>query len=635
MSTAPAEPDLRQTLARVWANKPGLVGALGQVNHKTIGVRYMVTALAFFVVGGLEALVIRAQLASPNAGLVSPELYNQLFTMHGSTMMFLFVVPFLEGLAIYLVPLMIGTRDMAFPRLNAFGYWVYLFAGLALHVGLLAGVAPDAGWFNYPPLSGPGYSLGPHIDYWVATITLLEVAALAAAVELIVTILRQRAPGMTLSRMPLFVWSALVMAFMIVFAMPPLVVTSLFLGLDRFAGMHFFNVAAGGEPLLWQHLFWFFGHPDVYIMLVPVQGAVSMIVPAFARRPLAGYRWAVLSLVAIGFVSFGLWVHHMYAAGLPVLGTSFFAGASMMITIPSAVLIFAWILTLWRGRLRLELPLLFVIGFLVLLILGGITGIMLASQPFDTQVHDTYFVVAHFHYVLFGGVVFPIFAAIYYWFPKVTGRMLGKRLGHAHFWLFLVGFKITFFPMHLLGFDGMPRRVYTYLPGLGWESNNLLATIGAFILALGALAFTINFFASLLGGRRAGDDPWQAGTLEWATASPPPIYNFAALPAVDDLEPRWTEGPDPRPRPVASVAFDAPGDVRREVLATTALDARPEHRVPLPASSLWPLALAASVTLAFVGAMTHLGLVVVGAALSALALVGWFRQANPAPEAPR
>ncbi|MDQ3032043.1 MAG: cytochrome c oxidase subunit I [Myxococcota bacterium] len=616
-----APPDaLERALRETWSQPRGIIAFLTNVNHRAVGTRFMVTAFVFFLLGGIEALIMRVQLASPSADVIGPETYDQLFTMHGSTMMFLFAVPFLEGLAIYVVPLMIGTRDMAFPRLNAFGYWVYLIAGVALHVALLAGLAPNAGWFNYVPLAGPSYSPGVNIDYWVTMVTFIEVSALAAAVELIVTILKQRAPGMALHRMPVFVWAMLITALMIVFAMPPLIVTSLMLGLDRLAGTHFFHALAGGEPLLWQHLFWFFGHPDVYIMLVPALGIVSAIVPASVRRPLAGYGLVTGSLVAIGIISFGLWVHHMYAAGLPLLGMSFFAAASMMITVPTSIILVSWIYTIAKGRPRFDTAFLFVLGFVATFILGGITGIMVASVPLDWQVHDTFFVVAHFHYVLIGGVVFPIFGALHFWFPKVTGRVLGERLGKASFWTIFVGFHGAFFPMHVLGLLGMPRRVYTYLPGLGWEALNLFVTVCAFVLGLGVLLVLINIVAALLSRERAGADPWHAPTLEWATSSPPPLYNFAHIPVVRSREPLWHDAL--RGRSI-SVPIDDPHDVRREVLVTSMLDAAPESRLALPGPSMWPALLAFTLAAGLLGAIVDLVFVPIGGVLAALVLVGW------------
>jgi cytochrome c oxidase subunit I+III len=616
-----------ERLEQTWGTWPGLAGWLAAVNHRTIGTRYMVTAFIFFLVAGVEALIMRVQLSVAGLEIIHPDTYNQLFTMHGTTMMFLFLVPFLEGLGIYLVPLMIGARDMVFPRLNAFGYWVYLVSGVMLHWSLLTGTAPDSGWFNYPPLSGIGFNPGPNIDYWVTLITFLEVAALVAAVELIVTVFMQRAPGMSLNRMPLFVWAMLVTAFMIVFAMPPLVVASMMLGLDRFVGTHFFNVAAGGDPLLWQHLFWFFGHPDVYIMLVPALGITAAIVPVFARRPIAGYTLLVVSLVAIGFLSFGLWVHHMYAVGLPIMGMNFFVAASMMIIVPSGVQILAWIVTIWRGALVIRTPFLYAVAFIVLFILGGITGIMVASAPFDWQVHDTFFIVGHFHYVLVGAVVFPVFAAISYWFPKVTGRMLDETVGRAAFWVIFVSFHLTFFPMHILGFQGMPRRVYTYLPGLQWDPLNLVVTIGAFLMAAGVMIFLANLLISARAGEPAGDNPWGADTLEWATTSPPPMYNFRRIPVVRSGNPLW-DGRDPQ-APMRDPAFawreamaDAPHG-RRQTIATTAMDAVPDHELVLPSPSLWPLWTAMGLSVGFVGVMVHWSLLFVGGVLAVAGLVGW------------
>jgi cytochrome c oxidase subunit I+III len=424
------------------------------------------------------------------------------------------------------------------------------------------------------------------------------------------------------------VWSVLVMAFMIVFAMPALVAASLMLALDRLVGTHFFNAAAGGDPLLWQHLFWFFGHPDVYIMLVPAMGVVSTLVPVFARRPIAGYRLLVMSLIALGFISFGLWVHHMYATGLPVLGLSFFAAASIMVTIPSAIQIFSWITTIWRGRVVINTAFLFILGFLVLFILGGITGIMVASTPFDWQAHDTFFVVAHFHYVLVGGVVFPLFASIYYWFPKVSGRMLGERLGRWNFWLTFIGFNILFFPMHILGFQGMPRRIYTYLPEVEWDGLNLLATVGGFIMAVGTLVLMVNVWLSLLRGKRAGDNPWGADTLEWATSSPPRNYNFELIPAVYGRHPLWDEkGPfvedEGDPTLAWRRALKEPAGDKRETPATLALDATPDYQLELPGPTVWPLWLALALTCVFLGAMVHPALMGAGAVLTVVALVGW------------
>jgi len=449
-------------LERAWRDKPGLLGWLKTNDHKRIGKRFIVTAFLFFLAAGLASAVMRAQLAFPDSHLVGPDLYNQLFTMHGTTMMFIFAVPVMQGMAIYLVPLMVGTRNTAFPRMTACAYWLYLLGALSLWFGFAINTGADAGWFAYVPLAGPEYGTGKRMDLWNNLINLTEAMGLMVAVDVSTVILKMRAPGMSLRRMPIFVWSALVTSLMIIFAMPSVMLAANLAQFDRMFGTHFFNPAEGGDVLVWQHLFWFFGHPEVYFIFIPGLGFISTIIPTFARRPLFGHTAVVLSMIATGFLAFGLWVHHMFATNLPELGKSFFTAMSMMIAIPTAVQIFCWIATLWTGRINVRAPLLFVLGFFFILVLGGMTGIMVGSVPFDLQVHDSYFVVAHLHYVLLGGAVFPLFGAFFYWFPKFTGRMLGERLGRWQFWLFFVGFNVAFFPMHLLGLEGMPRRIYTY-----------------------------------------------------------------------------------------------------------------------------------------------------------------------------
>jgi len=609
--------ELRARLARTWGTRAGLLGALSTVDHKIIGRRYILTAFMFLGLGGLLAMVMRAQLARPEAGLLGPDLYNQIFTMHGTTMMFLFGVPVMEAFGVFLVPLMLGTRNIAFPRLNAFSYWVYLFGGLMIWFAFALNVGADAGWFAYVPLAGPEYGPGKRVDFWAQMITFTEVAALAVSVEIIVTTFKQRAPGMTLDRIPIFVWAQLVTAFAVVFAMPAVMIASSMLIMDRLIGTHFFNPAEGGDPLLWQHLFWFFGHPEVYIIFLPATGFVSMIVATFSRRPIFGYLPVVLALIATGFLSFGLWVHHMFATGLPQLGASFFTASSMMIAIPSGVQIFCWIATLWAGRPVFATPLLFVIGFVVIFVLGGLTGVMVSSVPIDLQVHDSYFVVAHFHYVLIGGAVFPLIGATYYWFPKVTGRMMSERIGRWHFALAFIGFNLAFFPMHILGLAGMPRRVYTYIPETGWGGLNLLSSLGAALFFASFVIMAVNAGISLRRGQPAGDNPWGASTLEWATTSPPPPHNFDRIPLVRSRDPLWAEREGLGAATGLAIGY-------RELLVTTVTHARPDLRETSPQPSIWPLVSALAVGATFIGSIFTPWAVVWGALPVTVALVGWF-----------
>jgi cytochrome c oxidase subunit I+III len=616
MTETAVDPREHEALDRVWRDRTGFWGWLTSTDHKSIGKRYIITAFVFFLLGGINAALMRVQLARPENGLIGPDRYNQIFTVHGTTMMFLFAVPVMTAMGLYFVPLMIGARNVAFPRLNAYGYWVYLIGGTFLYVSLLLNTGPDTGWFSYVPLAGPGFSPGKRVDTWAQTVTFTEIAGLIAAVELIVTIFKNRAPGMSLNRMPLFVWAMLVMAFMILFAMPWVATASMFLAMDRLIGTHIFNPAEGGDALLWQHLFWFFGHPEVYIIFVPALGMVSEIVSTFTRRPVFGYPAMVLSLIATGFLSFGLWVHHMFVTGIPELGESFFTAASFMIAIPTGIQIFCWIATIWAGRPRLTVPFLFILGFVVTFIIGGFTGVMMASVPYDQQVHDTYFIVAHLHYVLLGGGVFPLFGAFYFWYPKITGRLLSETLGKWHFALWFIGVNLTFFPMHLLGLRGMPRRVYTYLPETGWGPLNLVATIGALVIATSVLLFLVNLARSLRRGEAAGENPWDAPTLEWDTSSPPPSYNFAYLPVVEGRSALWDRSAE------APVVTGLRSDMR-EVLVTTLLDAEPDHRHRHPQSTMWPLLAGVSTGVLFITLVYTPWGVVIGVVPLALSLIGW------------
>ncbi|HEX2726474.1 MAG TPA: cbb3-type cytochrome c oxidase subunit I, partial [Beijerinckiaceae bacterium] len=586
-------------------------------------------ALLFFLLAGLLALLMRSQLAVPQNRLVGPDLYNQLFTVHGTTMMFLFAVPAMEAVSVYLLPNMQAARDLPFPRLSAFSYWAYAIGGLIFFSSIFFGAAPDAGWFLYPPLSSE-YSPGIRSDFWLVGIGFIEISAIAGAIEIIVGVLRTRAPGMSLDKLPVFSWAMLVVAGMIVVAFPSIIIATLLLELERSLQLPFFQPQQGGDPVLWQHLFWFFGHPEVYIIFLPAAGMVSMIVPTLAQRALVGYRAVVLALIATGLLSFGLWVHHMFATGLPPLSLSFFTAMSMLIVIPSAVQVFCWIATIASGRLRLHTPALFILGFLVIFTLGGMTGVMVAVVPFDLQAHDTYFVVAHLHYVLIGGMVFPLVAAIYYWAPLVGRRALSERLGRWVFALMFIGTNVAFFPMHVTGLIGMPRRVYTYLPEMGWSGLNLASTIGAFMIAAGVLLLVIDLARNL---RPTDDDNagnvWKAGTLEWL---PSDVYGTRSIPIVASAYPLWADRGLPRAVEEGRYYLpDAPTG-GRETIVTSAVEATPQYVVRLSGpgwahflAAVFTAAMFVLLTLQFYGAALACGVVAFAA------VIRWLWELDPAP----
>lgn len=626
-----AKAALHERLESLWQSPRGLA-SLSTVNHTNIGRRYILTGFVYFLIAGMLAMLMRVQLARPNNNIIDAETYNQLFTMHGSTMMFLFAVPIMEAFSVYLLPKMIGARDLVFPRLSAFGYWCYLFGGLFLYSSFLVDAAPDGGWFMYVPLTSKAFTPEMSADFWLLGISFAEIAAVGGAVELIASILKTRTPGMTLNRMPLFAWYILVMAFMIAFGFPPLIMGSILLELERTFGFVFYEAALGGHPLLWQHLFWLFGHPEVYIMLMPAAGIISLIIQTFARRPMIGYAWIVLAAIGTGFISFGLWVHHMFAVGIPMLALSFFSAASMAVVIPNGIQVFAWIATLWRGRPVLSVPLLYIYGFFSIFVLGGLTGVMVAMVPFDWQAHDTHFIVAHMHYVLVGGVVFPLLAAFYYWFPFFSGRMNADTLGRVAFWVIFIGFNLTFLPMHFTGLFGLPRRTYTYPEALGVGDLNLWSTIGAFIMAAGFVVFVIDFILHYRYGRPAGRNPWQAGTLEWALSLPPSSYNFASQPAIRSRDPLWDQ-PDLIEK-IERGAFylGSPDTNHREMLGTSALDAKPEYVIRLSGPSWTPLLAALSLGLFFLGLLIKVFLLsALGLALALGFFIRWAWE-NPAPE---
>jgi cytochrome c oxidase subunit I+III len=611
-------------LERTWKEPSGLVGWLTTTDHKRIGILYFFTTLLFFGAGGVEALLMRTQLIGPNERVLSPEAYNQLFTMHGVTMIFLVVVPMSTGaFGNYLLPLMIGARDMAFPRMNAASYWIFVAAGIFVYTGLFIGSAPDAGWFDYVPLASKEFSPTIGIDFYALGLIFVGISTTIAAINFIVTIFKLRAPGMSLNRMPLFCYAFLAVSFALVFALPPLNTALVFLELDRLAGFHFYDIALGGEPLLWQHLFWIFGHPEVYIIILPAFGIATSIIPTFARRKMVAYPFVAIAEILVAFIGFGVWAHHMFAVGLATVTTVYFAAASLIIVIPSAIQLFAWITTLVTGRPRFATPLLWIVGFIVFFIVGGLSGIMFAAIPFDQQTTDTYFVVAHFHFVIFGAAMFPLLGGMYYWFPKVTGRMYHEGVGQASFWLSFAGAALTFFPMHIVGLLGMPRRVYTYPGGLGWSGYNLAETIGSYLLGAGLLLVLVNLGVSRFRGRPAGNDPWGGDTLEWSTTSPPPEYNYAVIPTVSSPYAMWdVEDREEDLRRLESGVLTL--EEGHETTATTVLDAELDEVLEMPSESWAPIALAAALAGLFALVLTEHYVAASGfLALSFLVLGAW------------
>ena len=626
LGDAEAEKRFKET----WSDITGPLALIQEINNIPIARRFIATGFSIFLVGGVLALLVRTQLVVPQNTFLDAESYNQVFTMHGTAMMFLFVIPFIEAIANYILPLQLGTRDLPFPRLTSLSYWTYLFGALFIGSSFLFGVAPNGGWFAYLPLTSKEFSPGLNIDFWDIGLSVAEVAAMGAAAEIMISILRMRAPGMSLNRMPIFAWAMLVTAFMIIFAFTPLIVGTTMLEFDRKGLTAFFKPEYGGEPLLWQHPVLGVRHPEVYIMFIPASGMVSHVVQTFSRRPLVGYPLVVLALLTTGFISFGLWVHHMYTTGLSPVALGYFAAASILIGIPAGIQVFSFVATIWTGRPVWKTPLLFAFGFLVTFVLGGLTGIMLGVVPFDWQAHDSYFVVAHFHYVLIGGVLFPLYAGLYYWIPKITGRMLNETIGKWNFWLMFIFFHITFFPMHIVGLLGMPRRIYTYPAGLGWEPYNLISTVGAFGFGAGATLILVNLLWSRMFGKEAGDNPYGSDTLEWSESSPPPDGQFMYVPVVRSRHPLWDqENLDPQDERTRRLLepMKARPHGWRGALVVSVLDARPLAivHVPKPTPWPWPFIMAVAFVLIFAGALLeNLWVFLVGAVLTAGSLVGWF-----------
>jgi cytochrome c oxidase subunit 1 len=635
--TAPPLAAPRPLILRRPKSTTGFWSWFTTIDHKKIAIMYGATALAFFVIGGIEALLIRLQLAGPNGTVLTASQYNTMFTMHGTTMVFLMGMPLAVAFGNYLIPLQIGARDVAFPRLNMFGYWVVLFGGLFIYSGFLFGGAPNGGWFGYAPLTSSPLSTGTlpghGPDFWVAGIVLLGIGSTSSAINFIVTILNMRAPGMTLMRMPVFTWMMLVVAFLTVFAMPIITSAMIMVFFDRNFDTNFFLASNGGDPLLYQHLFWLFGHPEVYILILPGMGIVSEVLPVFSRKPLFGYSVVVFSGIAIGFLGWGVWAHHMFATGLGPVAISAFGLSTMLIAIPTGVKIFNWLGTVYGGAVRLTTAMLFSLGFIAMFTLGGLSGVLHSIVPADTQQTDTYFVVAHFHYVLFGGLVFGLFSGFYYWWPKAFGRMLNERLGKLNFWTMLIGFNLTFFPMHIVGLIGMPRRTYTYESGYGWDTLNLLETIGAFVIALAVLMFLVNVIYTTRRGPIASSDPWDGRSLEWSIPSPPPAYNFAEIPHVEARDDWWhrkyTE--DAEGRLVRLPAGGAVDDAEAQVAVVDHADAG--HGIHMPSPSFYPLIVAAGLPfLGYAAVFLNPWFLVPGLVLILFGVYAWGLEPGTEPE---
>jgi cytochrome c oxidase subunit I+III len=598
----PPTPQAAERMARLeaqWQARPGVLGWLVTTDHKRIGLLYFWTCLVFFAAGGTEALAMRTQLAVPNNDLVGPATYDELFTMHGLTMIFWFIIPMTTGaFGNYLLPLMIGARDMAFPRMNALGFWIFLASGIFLYTSFALGVAPNAGWYDYVPLAGRAFDPGRPIDFYCLALIFNGIASSLTAAQFIVTIFKSRAPGMSLNRMPLFCFAFLAASFGLLFALPVLTADTIFLFLDRNIGTHIFDVSHGGSALLWQHLFWFFGHPEVYILIVPAFGIATEIIPAFTGRRIQSFPLVAIAELLVVFIGFGVWAHHMYATGIPTIAMVFVAAATAMVVIPSTIQVFSWCWTMVMGAARFRTPLLFIAGFVFMFVAGGLTGIMFVAIPFDQQATASYFVIAHFHYIIFGAAVFPIFGGMYYWFPKVTGRLYFERPGQISFWVLFVGTNLLFFPMHIVGLLGMSRRIYTYPNGLGWGAYNMAETIGGYVTLVGILLVLGNLVVSYFRAPLSGPDPWHGPTLEWTTASPPPAYNFAVIPRVRSAYPNWDEDDRLQDRRNLAAGVDMldAGHLQPEV---TPVDGYPSGIVEMPHDSPWPIVLAVALSLVF------------------------------------